>query len=227
MPAYTTVTLDTLGPQGVVGVINNDDAYTAVRDVTFGITMTDPDPTGYQMKVWGTVDLAANAAIQDTEVASDWISFSAAQAVRLATGDGVKTLNVRVRDDVQNESTVATDSITLDTSAPVPTINVEATPARISKIAGKNVTTLEWSASDVFEAYEVRVVPSTGSTRAAGAVIATTNGSANTSGVAGAYPAATNIVTTINAADLEIASAGDGAKIIKVFVQDDVGNWSV
>jgi hypothetical protein len=32
---------------------------------------------------------------------------------------------------------------------------------------------------------------------------------------------------TIKGTDLETASAGDGAKTVKVFVQDLAGNWSV
>jgi hypothetical protein len=35
-----------------------------------------------------------------------------------------------------------------------------------------------------------------------------------------------SISCTINGADLETASSGDGAKIVKVFVKDASGNWS-
>lgn len=227
MPAYTTLTLDTQGPAGVTASINSGAAYAAVQDVTLAIGTSDGSTTGYQMKIWGSVDTANNASIQATEGASAWIAYSATQAVRLSAGDGVKTLNVRLRDDVQNESAPASDTITLDTSAPVPTITVAATPAKISKIAGKDTSTLEWSVDAVFEEYEVRVVPSTGSTRAAGTVLGTANGSTNVAGAAGGYPASTAIVTSIKGADLEAASAGDGAKIIKVFVRDAGGNWSV
>ena len=34
-------------------------------------------------------------------------------------------------------------------------------------------------------------------------------------------------VVTINGADLETASAGDGVKIVKVFVKNAAGTWSV
>lgn len=227
MPAYTTLTLDTTGPQGVVATLHAGAAYAAVRDVNVGVTTTDPDTTGYQMKIWGDVDPANDASVQPLEVNSTWIAYNATTAIRLSAGDGVKTVTVRLRDDVHNTSSTGSDSVTLDTTAPVPTINVEATPAKISKVAGKDVSTLEWSTDVVFDEYEVRVVPSTNSTRAAGAVIGTTAGSTNTSGNAGAYPAATNIVTTIDGADLETASPGDGDKIIKIFVKDANGNWSV
>lgn len=36
----------------------------------------------------------------------------------------------------------------------------------------------------------------------------------------------TNITSTIKGADLETASAGDGAKVVKIFVKDIAGNWN-
>ena len=58
-------------------------------------------------------------------------------------------------------------------------------------------------------------------------MIPATAGSSNTSGSAGTYPAATNIQVTITGTDLETASPGDGAKIVKVFVKNEAGTWSV
>ncbi len=46
------------------------------------------------------------------------------------------------------------------------------------------------------------------------------------SGSTGGYPASTNRTASVKGADLEAASAGDGNKIIKVFVQESSGNWS-
>ena len=45
--------------------------------------------------------------------------------------------------------------------------------------------------------------------------------------IPGNYPAATNIQVTITGTDLETASPGDGAKIVKVFVKNEAGTWSV
>lgn len=58
-------------------------------------------------------------------------------------------------------------------------------------------------------------------------VIPTTSGSTNTSGSEGGYEADTNIQVTINGTDLETASSGDGVKIVKVFVRNAAGTWSV
>ena len=57
--------------------------------------------------------------------------------------------------------------------------------------------------------------------------IPVTSGSTNTSGTEGGYKADTAINVTINGADLEAASSGDGVKIIKVFVKNAAGTWSV
>jgi hypothetical protein len=58
----------------------------------------------------------------------------------------------------------------------------------------------------------------------AGTQIPTTGGSTNVSG--GAVNAATTVTTNIDGADLQTAGA-EGDNVVKIFVQDDAGNWSV
>jgi hypothetical protein len=224
MSANFTLTLDTTGPASVGGKINGDATYTTTRAVTLAPTTTDADTTGYQIKIWGDVDLAADSNIQDTEAHSTWITLTASMAVTLATGDGSKTLTWRLRDDVFNESATATDSITLDTTVPVVTLDSGPTPAKISKIATKRTSTVTWHADSHIQAYKVKVVPSGSSINTAGTQIPTTGGSTNVSG--GAVAAATTVTTTIDGADLQTAGA-EGDNIVKIFVQDDAGNWSV
>jgi hypothetical protein len=224
MSAFFDLVLDTTGPAGVAGSINANATYTTSRDVTLGPTTTDPDTTGYQIKIWGNVDLAFDANIQDTEAASSWITLTASMAVRLSTGDGVKTLTWRLRDDVNNTSSTATDSITLDTTVPVVTLDSGPTPAKISKQTGKRTSTVTWHADTDIQAYKVKVVPSNASLQNAGTQIPTTGGSTNVTG--GAVTAATTVTTTIDGADLETAGA-EGANHVKIFVQDNAGNWSV
>ena len=227
MASYVTVTLDTTGPAGVDISIAGGAAITATRDVTAAITTSDSPTTGYQVKIWGDVDPAFNASIQTTEGASAWITLASPHSIRLSTGDGTKTVNVRMRDDVWNESSSDSDTITLDTSVPV--VNVTSGPdvTRISKISGKRTVVFTWSSDTPFEEYKVKVVPATGSNDAAGTVVPTTNGSTGVAGSAGSYPASTPITTTIDGRDLELADSGDGAKIIKVFVREAAGTWSV
>jgi hypothetical protein len=224
MAANFTLTLDTTGPAGVAGSINAGATYATSRDVALGPTTTDPDTTGYQIKIWGDVDLAFDANIQDTEAHSTWITLTASMAVRLSTGDASKTLTWRLRDDVFNESATATDSITLDTTVPVVTLDSGPTPAKISKIATKRTSTVTWHTDVHVQAYKVKVVPSSSSIHTAGTQIPTTGGSTNVTG--GATNAATTVTTNIDGADLETAGA-EGNNVVKIFAQDDAGNWSV
>lgn len=226
MASYFTVALDTTGPQSPTFLVASDAAYTSTQVVTCQIGTSDNPTTGYQMKIWGNVDLADNPNIQDTEGNSSWITFSTTQAVKLLAGDGIKTLSAKIRDDVWNETTVLSDSITLDTTLPVATITTGPDVTRVSKIAGKRTVSFSWTADTIFDEYKVKVVPSSGSLNTAGTAILTTNGSTNMSGVAGGYPASTAINSTLDGRDLDAASPGDGAKIVKVFIKDTAGNWS-
>lgn len=98
------------------------------------------------MKVYGNVDTSYNANIQDTEGASAWITYSTSQEVKLSSGDGSKIVYVKIRDDVYNESSQASDSITLDTSVPVVTINSGPDVTKISKQTGKRTCSFQFQA---------------------------------------------------------------------------------
>jgi hypothetical protein len=222
-----TLTLDTTAPATPAIVIDGGNAYATSQSVTAGVTTGDGTTAGYQMKIWGDVDTAADANVQATEGASSWIAFSATKAITLSSGDGTKTLHMKLRDDVWNETSEVTDTITLDTSLPVPTVSVGPDVSKVSKISGKRVASFSFQSDAAFEEYKVKVVPSTGSLHTAGTAIPTTNGSTNMAGSAGGYPATTNVDSTIDGRDLELASSGDGAKIVKVFVKDAAGNWSL
>lgn len=219
MASYFNLTLDTLAPGGVTLTINDNALYTTSAAVTLKIATSDEQTAGYQMKVWG-IDGAAD------EGSASWETFTATKSVTLPAGDGLKTVYVKVRDDVGNESAETSDTITLDTA--VPAVSVTGPDkARISKVAGFNQSVFNFTCDVEFEEYKVCVVPQNNSTQDAGVLIPTTAGSLNTSGAEGGYPASTNIQVTITGADLETASSGDGAKIVKVFVRNAAGTWSV
>lgn len=226
MATNFNLTLDTTAPAGVSISLNGGAAYATSQAVTATIATSDGVTSGYQMKLWGNVDTGADANIQATEGASTWIAYSTSQAVTLSTGDGSKTISLKIRDDVWNESSTQTDSITLDTSAPVPNVTIGPDATKISKVSGKRVSNFSWEADVTFDEYKVKVVPATNSINTAGTTIPTTNGSTNMTGTAGSYPGTTNIDSSIDGRDLELASSGDGTKIIKIFVKDTAGNWS-
>lgn len=219
MASYFNLTLDTTAPSGLTLEINDGAIYTTNPVVELSIGISDEVTTGYQMKIWGITDV-------ESEEDATWENFATSKSVSLPSGNGLKTIHVKVRDDVGNESTEASDSITLDTTVPTVTIT-GPDKSKISKIVGFNQSIINFMADVAFEEYKVCVVPANSSAENAGTIIGTDNGSINTSGSEGGYEASTNIQVTITGADLEAASTGDGVKIVKVFVKNAAGTWSV
>ena len=218
MASYFNLTLDTLAPAGLAVQLNGDDIYTTTPSVELTLTLKDSPTTGYQMKIWGV------EGVTDEDSAS-WETYAASKSVTLPSGDGLKTVYVKVRDAVGNESSAASDSITLNTA--VPTVTVTGPDkSTISKVVGFDMAVINFMSDIAFEEYKVCVVPATSSTQESGTQIPTTNGSVNTSGSAGGYEADTNIEVKINGSDLEAASSGDGVKIVKGFVKNAAGTWS-
>lgn len=219
MASFFNLILDTTAPAGVTLSLNDDARYTTSASISAKIGCSDEDTTGYQLKVWGGVTGAA------TEAEAAWVNFAATKMIDLTTGDGKKTVNLKVRDDVGNESAVVTKEIILDTAVPVVTIT-GPDKSKISKVETFNVAAISFTCDVDFVEYKIKVVPATTSLQDAGVVIGMDNGSTNMSGT-GEFPDAQAIDCTINAADLEAASAGDGEKVIKVFVRNAAGTWSV
>lgn len=148
------------------------------------------------------------------------------KSVNLTSGDGLKTVHIKVRDDVGNESAAVSDDITLNTTVPVVTVT-GPDKSKISKVEGYNKSKISFTVDVAFAEYKVCVVPANSSTQDAGVLIPTDGGSINTSGADGDYPASTPIEVTITGTDLETASSGDNVKIVKVFVKTEAGIWSV
>lgn len=229
MASHVTITLDTTAPSGHSVSIDGGALYATTRDVE--LTLFSPDADTTQVKIYGDVDDAfAPTEYRALEADAPWVTFTTLKNVRLSTGDGSKTVRVKFRDDVWNVSLEATDSITLDTTVPVVTVQSGPTPAKISKVSGKSASVIIWQSGSQYDAYKVKLVPNSSSLHSEGTQIPTTAGSINVQGAVADRPADTNVSTTIEGADLETAAGGpgnDGAKVIKIFVQDDAGNWSV
>lgn len=231
MSAGFQLILDTTAPQGVVAKLNGDDGATASQDVSLTVTSTDTDVA--QALIWGDVDPAFNASIQADEAGSSPISFSSPFAVRLSAGDGVKTIFVKLLDDVGNETGAAvSDTISLASTAPTVTITAGPTATtmdgaipKISEVDGFDIASFTFSVDQDITAWKVKIVASQSDPDTAGAVIEETNGSTNMTG--GALAASTGVNATINGSDLKAASAGDATKEIKVFAQNAAGTWSV
>lgn len=218
MASYFNLTLDTLAPQGLTIKLNNGSQYTTNKTVQLAVNVTDESADGYQMKVWGIDGIAK-------ESDAVWETLANIKNVTLSTGDGLKTVYVKVRDDVYNETVAASATITLDTSVPAVTI-IGPDVSKISKTSPKDVATFSFTSNTAFTEYKIKVVPSNSSLHDAGVQIGTANGSTNMSAT-GTFKASTAISCKIYGKDLEAASSGDGEKIIKVFVKNAHGTWSV
>ena len=219
MASYFHLTLDTTAPAEVGLTINDGARYTSSTVVNLKISVADQETAGYQMKIWGV-------AGAEEEAAAGWENLAASKGVNLPSGDGLKTVYLKVRDDVGNESLAVSGSITLITAVPVVTVT-GPDRSTLSKVSGFSQAIVTFTADVPFEEYKVCVVPSASSGQDAGIAIPTAGGSINTSGTAGNYPAATGIQVTITGTDLEQVSPGDGVKIVKVFVRSAAGTWSV
>jgi hypothetical protein len=223
MANYFYLTLDTTAPSSPTLNIAGGAVYTNTQLVNLELGTGDTNMEGYQMKIWGDVDGTYDTGIQATESESTWISFTGIKQIKLALGDGTKTINFRLRDEVYNESSSVSDTVTLDMA--LPEVNVGSVDrSKISKITGKNIASFTFSSVEEFAEYKVKVVTSTSAGHTTGTLIGTTNGSVNTAGT-GSFT--TPVTVEIAGSDLELASSGDGQKIVKVFVKNQAGTWSV
>lgn len=220
MASFFNLTLDTLAPSLLSVQINGDAQYTTSREVTLSISISDESTSGYQMKIWGIEGV-------DSEESASWENFSSSKSVTLTDGDGLKTVYVKVRDDVWNESSAQSDSITLNTAVPVVTITGPDV-AKISKVASKNVSSFTFRCDVKIIEWKVMVVASSSALEGTetNKQIPTDGGSTNMTG-SSETEADTPVSCSIYGADLEAASAGDGVKIVKVFVKSEAGIWSV
>jgi len=222
--AHVTIQLDTTGPQSPAVVLNSGDPNTVSRDVSAAITSSDGDAV--MVKIYGDVDDAFDTGhYRALEADAPWITLASPHSVRLSTGDGAKTVKVKLRDDVLNVSSEATDTITLDTSVPTIVVDDGPDPPKISKVATADESEIVWHPDADIVEYKVKAVSASGSAHSTGTQIPTTAGSSNVGGVV-AVDADESVTTTINGTDLETASAGDGNKIVKIFGKDASGNWS-
>lgn len=216
MASYFNLTLDTTAPSG--GSISLPSRASSVN-----VTATLSATGASYVKLWGDICATAGGAAI-TEANASWVAYETSKAIILTASDGTKTVYAKFKDDVGNESSSVNATTIYDSSLPIVTI-VGPDVSKISKVSGFNVCAFSFSANETINEWSVRVVPSISSLHTAGTEIPTTGGSTNMSGNT-QKSADTAVECTIYGADLETASAGDGAKIVKVFVKDLTGNWS-
>ena len=156
MASYFNLTLDTTAPSGLTLSINDGALYATSTAVKLTIGLSDEVTTGYQMKIWGIDGV-------DEEASASWETFAKTKSVNLTSGDGLKTVHIKVRDDVGNETEEVSDDITLNTAVPVVTIT-GPDKTKISKVEGFNKSKITFTCDVDFAEYKVCVVPQTSST---------------------------------------------------------------
>lgn len=231
--SFVTIYLDTTKPANPTITIAGGQAFATAQLVNIALNTDDTDKTGYEMLIWGDVDPAYDTKVQATEGASQWQAYQANPQIKLkaitnVNGDPeTKTINIRIRDDVRNPSDVVFDTISLDTSIPTVLIVQGLDVTKISRQAQKDTASFQFSCNQSYVAFKVKLVGGTGATESQGTPIPTAGGSTGVTG-SGTFTSATVNTVTLKTADLETAGANiNGANIIKVFVQEQAGTWSV
>lgn len=244
MANYINITLDNTGVTPKSVKINGDETRTTSTAVTLQITLNEADAQfadTYEMAIFGSVVGA------EDERNLNWEKFSFEKNITLTDGDGEKIVYVILRDDLHNEGSEVYDEITLYTE--VPTVNVSGpTIGRISNNEGKNITTFTFTADKSITNCKVMVVENINVRHddATNKLLAATNGSKMTVDINGETVDCSGdylefdltelplmslggkeFTVTINGIDLYYLSPADGVKIIKVFVKEKNGNWSV
>ncbi|MFO0793479.1 MAG: LamG domain-containing protein [Candidatus Brocadiaceae bacterium] len=109
-------TIDTSAPQGTI-VINGGDAYTNSPKVQVSLLATDDEGiTGYY---FSTNNVIPSATAEGWTNITPSPAYGAGVSYTLSSGDERKTLYVWFKDAAGNISNTVTDSIDLDTTAPV------------------------------------------------------------------------------------------------------------
>ncbi|MFO0793482.1 MAG: LamG-like jellyroll fold domain-containing protein, partial [Candidatus Brocadiaceae bacterium] len=112
----TLKTLDTSAPQGSI-VINSGDAYTNSTSVKVNLLATDNEGiTGYYFSANNVTPLATAEGWTNVTPSP---AYGASVSYTFGSGDGIKTLYVWYKDADGNVSGTVSDSIELDTTAPV------------------------------------------------------------------------------------------------------------
>ena len=234
MANYINIILDTIGPSGVSVKINGDADKAITTAVTLAIACADTDLTGYQMKIWGTADVP-------TETDAIWETYQTTKNVTLSSGDGLKTVYVKVRDDVWNESATASDTITLYEKVPS-IVSFSVNSSRISLVNGKNIISGAFYSDENVDAVKLMIVDNVNARhdspsniaipKNAGSELYDDNNDATESEAVleleGRVNKEIGFNYTIHASDIVAVAPGDGVKILKAFVRSaETGNWSV
>lgn len=239
-----TTILDTTAPHVDVVLYKNDDSAVLpnhVNTVNFKAHITGTDVTSpvTHYKAYGDITSAA------TEQEAEWVPYSVVEpatyliaSLALTTGDGLKTIKFKIKDEAGNISAETSATVTLDTTAPE--INIAGQDyniisnkhlprkSGITEIAGtfSDMMSFNFSCGSILAEWKV-CVNAPNQTASAAVAIGTSGGSINMTG--------TNLAanTTVNCVIMEadfaahpVVNDTDGLYEFIVYGKDEAGNWS-
>lgn len=235
MSDYIKLTLDTTPPEDVEMLINGGAAYTFSRFVELKVSCADSDTQGYSIKVWGVDGV-------DDEDDAPWEEYFQSKLVSLSEGDGEKTVYVKVRDDLFNESDAVCDTVSYR-SSPIPFVKgLTVDTSKIFSSGVRRTASLIWNVDKDFDAVKIMLVDDVNAAYDDDSNISIPT--ANGSHICGAngkiistgdymeiynYKLSSNVgmSAVLYARDITAVSPENGIKVIKVFVRScENGNWS-
>lgn len=180
------LTVDTAAPSGSIST-NNNESYATSTLVNLAISSSDVTTSVVEMMISNSADFAG----------ATWEAYATTKDWTLTSGDGTKTVYIKFKDLVGNESSVYSDTVILDTTAPVDELKINGG----IKYTNKNQVTLTLLASDTTSSVTSMLV------------------SENSSFAGAAWePFVSTKTLTL--------SAGDGLKNVYVKYKDTAGNVS-
>lgn len=208
LPAFPEVAVSTIDSVLVEVQWRNTSAQTTARRFEFfaGTTAKTPvlsgtsDPTTLTTQSFSPTGITA-AELQGT---------TNAILTRFNPDDNAATTEI----DFVRVTVTYTPSA--DSTPPVPNIT-SASSLRMSRVAGKDVYNYSFTANEACSAWQLRLVPAANSPNTAGTLIESGASVASGATVSGSVT------------DDELVTAGgvSGDNIVKVFLQDTAGNWSI
>ncbi|MFH1602072.1 MAG: hypothetical protein ABIB61_03900 [Candidatus Shapirobacteria bacterium] len=127
------IILDTIAPQDS-NSINDGAAYTNSTSITLTISAFDATSGLNQMIISENADFTG----------ASWEDYAMSKSLTISSTEGAKTVYLKFKDNAGNESEVFSDTITLDSTAPTGTININNGAAYTGSVS----ITLAISAND-------------------------------------------------------------------------------
>ncbi|MBU2565089.1 MAG: PKD domain-containing protein, partial [Candidatus Thermoplasmatota archaeon] len=119
----TSTTIDATAPTGSIS-INSGDAYTTSTSVTLTLSASDT-----------TSGVAQMCFSNDGTTYTAWEAYATSKSWTLTTGDSIKTVYVKYKDNASLISSAYSDTIILDTAAPTGSISINSAATYTTSIS--------------------------------------------------------------------------------------------